>query len=942
MLLATALLTGWTGEVVEACAKLVAAQWPRLAGTLLAVVAAAGVEARLGRASARLRAGVFGAVLGAATAVGLWLGLRKAWLCDDAFITFRYAWNLAHGNGLVFNPGEWVEGYTNFLWAALLGALGRAGADIPYSALFLNALAFAAVLALAALAVLRASPRQGPGAVAVPWASVVLAGSAAFTTWATSGLETMPAIACVMAAVWLVASEARPWAVGLALAAAALTRPDHLLFAPAMGAAFVAEDLLHGAGPWFGRLRWRRWVELAAPVALTFGPYWLLRWHVYGDPFPNTYYAKSGGDSYAAQGWVYLTHFLCTTGAWLGAPLLAWLALSPPRHRTDTALRTFAVAAAALLGGYVVRVGGDFMEHRFLLVLLPVAAVAVEVSLRRRLAAGGGRKPLSWGPAVAGLALAAVALLPVRPIGPFEKRWHLAAEETFYAVTGLFPLVIGDSHFEMAHRLAEAFPQGSGLSPRLAEGNVGFVSYYSKLPVVDELGLTSRRVAHKPLAGRGRPGHEKVATLEDLLEEGADIADNPVWPGRANETKLDLPGLPFAFVRYDARVAARARAMGGTAADPVADIRRLASLRRRADVLDWRGFYREYLSKLPDRARLLVPFDAALGEVADFESGLPPGSLAEGGVAVATGTCPRGASGHGWLTVASGRLSIPIPTGATEVRFALGGHGAASVRLETPSPDGKPRTVQNVSPVSKDELLPVAWPLEPPAPTGMWLVAQGGPGAALLVDSVHVPSAPQVSLLGEPSALSDAERFELLRSAEEEFPPDDARLRRLRDRLSARWTFDGARLGDDVQTAGTAFARTDDGTLAGQLTVIGKQGERFINGFARGDAATGRLTLRLPRARHLAVGALLGGGSDCAHVFLALEVNGAFRHRACGQNDEVLRPVVFETDVEPEDTVRLVAVDDATGGWGHLLLDDVQVVARDPASAGQRPAPGPR
>src|SRR5262245_40897395 len=42
-----------------------------------------------------------------------------SFLCDDAFISFRYAHNFAHGHGLVFNPGhERVEGYSNFLWVA--------------------------------------------------------------------------------------------------------------------------------------------------------------------------------------------------------------------------------------------------------------------------------------------------------------------------------------------------------------------------------------------------------------------------------------------------------------------------------------------------------------------------------------------------------------------------------------------------------------------------------------------------------------------------------------------------------------------------------------------------------------------------------------------------------------------------------------------------------
>ena len=35
-------------------------------------------------------------------------------MLDDPFISFRYARNLLNGYGLVFNPGERVEGYSNF------------------------------------------------------------------------------------------------------------------------------------------------------------------------------------------------------------------------------------------------------------------------------------------------------------------------------------------------------------------------------------------------------------------------------------------------------------------------------------------------------------------------------------------------------------------------------------------------------------------------------------------------------------------------------------------------------------------------------------------------------------------------------------------------------------------------------------------------------------
>ena len=49
---------------------------------------------------------------------------------DDAYISYRYARNLSDGLGLVWNPGEHVEGYSNFLWVVLLALLHLAGDDI--------------------------------------------------------------------------------------------------------------------------------------------------------------------------------------------------------------------------------------------------------------------------------------------------------------------------------------------------------------------------------------------------------------------------------------------------------------------------------------------------------------------------------------------------------------------------------------------------------------------------------------------------------------------------------------------------------------------------------------------------------------------------------------------------------------------------------------------
>src|SRR4051812_38733846 len=50
-------------------------------------------------------------------------GTRYFWLDDDQMISMRYARHLANGNGLGWNPGQRVEGYTNFLWTLVMAAV---------------------------------------------------------------------------------------------------------------------------------------------------------------------------------------------------------------------------------------------------------------------------------------------------------------------------------------------------------------------------------------------------------------------------------------------------------------------------------------------------------------------------------------------------------------------------------------------------------------------------------------------------------------------------------------------------------------------------------------------------------------------------------------------------------------------------------------------------
>src|ERR1051325_2370710 len=164
---------------------------------------------------------------------------RYNFLCDDAFISFRYARNFAQGHGLVFNPGhERVEGYSNFLWVLILAAGQVLGIAPEHAANPLLILCGLGVIAL----VLRFCWRELPEGASPYWLLapvLLLAANRSFGMWCTSGLETKLYELLVVAAVFSTIREMDEMAQhrsafpisAVWLALAALTRPDGLLYA---------------------------------------------------------------------------------------------------------------------------------------------------------------------------------------------------------------------------------------------------------------------------------------------------------------------------------------------------------------------------------------------------------------------------------------------------------------------------------------------------------------------------------------------------------------------------------------------------------------------------------------------------------------------------------------------------------------------------------------
>lgn len=176
-----------------------------------------------------------------------------AWLVDDAFISFRYAHNLVSGNGLVFNPGERVEGFTNFLWTMLF--IPILASHIPPG---LASLAMSLLLTQVTLALVW----YGVCQLVAPRFAIVAVGllllSPSFLVWCGRGSGLEVALFCALLAgasvlylTQLFKNRTNLFWIGVLFALAALTRPEGILVA--MITLLFHALVAHRAG----RLWWR-------------------------------------------------------------------------------------------------------------------------------------------------------------------------------------------------------------------------------------------------------------------------------------------------------------------------------------------------------------------------------------------------------------------------------------------------------------------------------------------------------------------------------------------------------------------------------------------------------------------------------------------------------------------------------------------------------------
>jgi hypothetical protein len=471
--------------------------------------------------------------------------LQYPFITDDAYISFRYAYNLAYHGELSFNLGQRVEGYTNFLWTVTLGLLLKAGLRPDVMSRVLGA-AFGVVV----LVLLYALTRLYRGGRRTGWdllGPAMLAASMVFAAWCSGGLETQMFSALTLAGVVLYLAEGAGrvrWRLsGLLFALSAMARPEGVMLFGLTGLHRLAANI-------FGQRRLlptRAELLWVAGFVVPFGLFFAWRYSYYGWPFPNTYYIKAGGGATASitnWGIPYLWDFIKDSKLFVLPALLplfwprsTWRRDGVPPEAGRPGLRPLFVWSYVLLlaltyMAYVVAVGGDFMGGgRFFVPVLPLLMFWVQEALRETVERPR-RAPDQWRPARMLICGALVlGLLVANSVHLYRVHHKLQARRWGWD-TIAYLKKFADDRILIGTWIRHNLPRDT----YLAVGGAGAIVYASRCKALDTFGLNDAWIAHNTPKVGDRPGHGKTAPESYLEREKPDLmchqARHQDWPYR--------------------------------------------------------------------------------------------------------------------------------------------------------------------------------------------------------------------------------------------------------------------------------------------------------------------------------------------------------------------------------------------------------------------------
>jgi len=260
---------------------------------------------------------------------GMLISFDRRWLCDDAFFSFIYAKNLNSGLGFIFQTGESTEAISNLGWSLLLGVLATMGFDPMFSSQILGIFCYGFLIFLILSFEQKKFPERG-----IPLFSLSIMLQPHLQIFATSGLETMAFLTFIWIG-FIYGEEGNFQISVLGFFISIFLRPEGMLAICFLPIFFGKR----GAG-----------VAILSIIFVC-----LLRYFLFYDFLPNTFYAKSGFF------WKDGIDYLISVNQ--DYPLISILIPFFFIGKKYIGTRIFCIIYIL----YVISIGGDFMRMRFFL-----------------------------------------------------------------------------------------------------------------------------------------------------------------------------------------------------------------------------------------------------------------------------------------------------------------------------------------------------------------------------------------------------------------------------------------------------------------------------------------------------------------------------------------------------------------------------------------------
>ncbi len=307
---------------------------------------------------------------------------------DDAYTSFRYVKNFIEGNGLVFNYGQRVEGYTNFFWVMILSGfylLNKAGIvsfALENVAQILSISFGVGVIWITFFLSKEFFNDEKDDFIKINFSllpSFLVSYSGPMMYWSVSGMETSLFVFSSILSFWLYIKKIDEANLGIAFIAVSflnsLVRPEGLIFFGLI----VLHKFLIGIFKESRKKFLERIIDFFNKnirVEITFfiilsAVYLSFRFFYYGYLLPNTFYAKTEFSiEFLERGMRYFIDFMNSNllyGIFLIFPALFLIA---NKKNKKIVFLYYIIAVWIIL---VILIGGDVLPvHRFFLQILPL------------------------------------------------------------------------------------------------------------------------------------------------------------------------------------------------------------------------------------------------------------------------------------------------------------------------------------------------------------------------------------------------------------------------------------------------------------------------------------------------------------------------------------------------------------------------------------------